>query len=173
CGLAAYVVLQRGATLEPGALRQFLREIVPQHMVPDRFVIVPALPLTPTGKIDRHRLPALPTGAEPAGFSEPRGETEKKLAAIWRDVLGIPAVGSQDDFFDLGGHSLRAATLLRRIEAELGTRLPMSAVFHAPTVAQMAALLGDTARRKRLPRTIEYQPGGSQPRLIRVHGGPH
>ena len=169
--LAAYVVLQRGATLEPGALRQFLHEIVPQHLVPDRFVIVPALPLTATGKIDRHALPALPTGAAPAVFSEPRGETEKNLAAIWKDVLGVAAVGSQDDFFDLGGHSLRAAMLLRCIESELGTRLPMSAVFHAPTVAQMAALLGDAERRARLPRTIEYQPGGSQPRLIWIHGG--
>jgi amino acid adenylation domain-containing protein len=169
--LAAYVVPQRRATLDSGALRQFLRETVPQHMVPDRFMILPALPLTSAGKIDRRGLPALPADTAPTEFSEPRGEIEQKLAAIWGNVLGVATVGSQDDFFDLGGHSLRAATLLQRIEAAFGTRLPMSAVFHAPTVAQMAALLEDDDRRERLPRTVEYNRDGARPRLIWLHGG--
>src|SRR5262249_16834855 len=147
-------------------LRQFLRERLPDYMVPARYVVLPALPKTASGKLDRNALPAADGPPPPAEFAAPSGEREEKVAAIWRAVLRQPRVGAHDDFFDLGGHSLLAAQLLRRIEKEFGQRLPMSTVFHASTVAQMAALLADAGLRARLPRTIEMQATGSRPRLF-------
>ena len=169
--LAAYVVGQEGATLDATALRQFLRQRVPHYLVPDWFVFMPALPVTTSGKIDRKSLPDPPAATAEAPANEPCSDTEAKLAAIWKEVLGVAAVGLHDDFFDLGGHSLRAATLLRRVETAFGARLPMAAAYHAPTVAQMATLLGDEHQQTGLSRAVEYNRDGSQPRLIWLGGG--
>ena len=169
--LVAHLVTRNGAAPLSRELRQFLRDRLPDYMVPARYIVLPALPKTATGKVDRNALPAPDGPPPPAEFVAPSGEREEKLAAIWRAVLRTPRVGAHDDFFDLGGHSLLAAQLLRRIEKEFGQRLPMSTVFHASTVAQMAALLADASLRARLPRTIEMQATGSQPRLFWVYVG--
>jgi amino acid adenylation domain-containing protein len=176
--LAAYVVA-RGAPFAPAELRRFLRQSLPDYMVPTRYVALAALPMTPNAKIDRKALPPPETGAaervSAGAFVEPRGPYESRLAAIWAEVLGVGRVGAADNFFELGGHSLLITTLLRRIESAFQRRLPMAAVFQAPTVAQMAALLRDDAPMQppasgapvaRLPRTIAIQPKGTRPPLL-------
>ena len=125
-------------------LRGYLAERLPEHMVPTAFVALPALPLTPSGKVDRRALPAFEPAAErgtATGFLPPRTPLEQALAAIWNEVLEVPAVGAEDNFFALGGHSLLAVRVLSRVLARLGVELPLRALFEAPTVAGLAVRL--------------------------------
>jgi amino acid adenylation domain-containing protein len=121
-------------------LRAFLRERLPDYMVPGAFVALSALPRTPNGKIDRLSLPApRPSDrAEAGGYLAPRTQVEEILAGIWARVLGVERVGVRDDFFELGGHSLRAVQIVARLRGALGVELPLPAVFQAPTVQQLA-----------------------------------
>src|SRR6185437_8049809 len=142
---------------DAAALRRHLAAGLPNYMLPNAFVWLDALPMTPNGKIDRDALPAPGGEVGVADFVAPEGEREEKLAAIWRDILGTERVGATDDFFDLGGHSLLVMPLCRRIETEFGRRLSITAVFHGPTIRQIAALLGDGAA----ARTVALQAGGT------------
>ena len=144
-------------------------------MIPGWFVLLKSLPLTPNGKIDRLALPQ-PGRARPELEEKcvaPRDEVERRLVAIWEDVLGIRPVGIQDKFFDLGGHSLLAVRLSGQIERAFGRRLRLAAIFQAPTVAQLAAILRDEAPapgEKDGTSLVEIQPRGSRPPLFCVHG---
>jgi len=136
------------------------------------------LPLTPNGKVDRNALPA-PSSVEKTETAEgaaPRNEAERKLAAIWNQVLAVGTktrpIGIEDNFFDLGGHSLLVAKLLRHIELEFGQRLSMAAVFQAPTIARLAELLADASSIARMPGTIHLQPAGTCEPLFWITGGP-
>ncbi len=134
--LVAYVA---PAGVPAAELRAFLREILPDSMVPTAFVGLDALPLSPTGKVDRRALPE-PGGAaagegEATGFRTP---VEELLAGVTAEVLGIERVGPRDDFFALGGHSLLATRLLARVSSLFGVDLPVSSVFQYPTVASLA-----------------------------------
>jgi amino acid adenylation domain-containing protein len=144
--LVAYVVPREGATLAVPELREHLRLRLPAHMVPTHFVILAALPLNPNGKVDRAALP-LPEAAagERVGHVAPRTPLEAALAAVWSEILHVAEVGVEDDFFELGGHSLLAARAIARIHDVLGRRLPPRALFDAPTVERLAALLADLA----------------------------
>jgi len=134
--LVAYVVGQADAE----ALRAHLRRSLPEHMVPAAFVVLDALPLTPSGKLDRRALPApAPVGA--ARRLAPGTGMEARVAAIWRELLGVEAVGAEDNFFDLGGHSLLAVRLQARLAGELGRELRVVELFQHPTVRALAALL--------------------------------
>jgi amino acid adenylation domain-containing protein len=140
--LAAYIVPER----EPPVamiLRDFLREKLPAHMVPARFGILERLPLTPSGKVDRKALPPAQTTLDsPEGaYQEPRTPFEQALAEIWQEVLGIERVGTQDNFFDLGGHSLTAMRVSVRIRETFGAQFTLRNVFEAPTVAAQALFL--------------------------------
>ncbi|MET0397710.1 MAG: amino acid adenylation domain-containing protein [Longimicrobiaceae bacterium] len=140
--LAAYFV-PAGAAPAPAELRAHLREWLPEYMVPAAFVALEALPRTPSGKTDRRALPEPDPAhsAEGAAYAPPRTATEETVAAIWAEVLGVGRVGIHEHFFDLGGHSLRAAQIVARLRGAFRVELPMGALFDAPTVAELAALV--------------------------------
>ncbi|WP_159393263.1 non-ribosomal peptide synthetase, partial [Streptomyces rimosus] len=147
--LAAYVVPVPGSSVPDVAeLRAAAGERLPDHMVPAAFVVLDALPLTANGKVDRKALPA-PDYAAGAGRSGrgPRDDVERALCEVFADVLGVPGVGIDDSFFDLGGHSLSATRLIARIRTALGAELTVRSVFEAPTVARLAPLCAQAATR--------------------------
>jgi len=133
--LVAYVT----GEVDTAALRQALRDKLPDFMLPSAIVALPALPLTPSGKVDRKALPE-PAGGPAPGFVAPRTAVEEVLAEIWAELLGIAHIGVHDNFFERGGHSLLAVLLMARIEKRLGTTLPLAALFSAPTLEALTAL---------------------------------
>ncbi|MFI0418765.1 non-ribosomal peptide synthetase [Spongiactinospora sp. 9N601] len=142
--LVALVVPEPGATVFRDELRDLARATLPAAAVPDRFYAGDTFPLLPTGKIDRRAVRdllatarPLPEGARPANAA-----VSGQLLAIWRELLGIDAIGPHDDFFELGGHSLLAAELIMTANERLGTDIPLAEFFEIPTLAQMTALAG-------------------------------
>ncbi len=141
--LVAYVVLQGGGAL-PEALRTFARRALPDYMVPNLFVGLDALPLTPSGKVDRKALPAPHAGAAAAvmaPFVEARTTSERTVATLWAEALGVQRISIHDDFFALGGHSLLASQVLARLRRDHGVQLCFRRIFEAPTVQAFAALI--------------------------------
>ena len=132
--------------IEGDTARDLLASILPAHMVPDFVQCLDKLPLTPNGKIDRKALPE-PGGTLPqTGAQEPpKGDVETRLAAIWQEVLGVPVVGRDDDFFRLGGSSLLATRVGARIRAEFGVPFALRTLFDERTVAACSAAIGDAA----------------------------
>jgi amino acid adenylation domain-containing protein len=129
------------------AFRAFLKERLPEYMVPSAFVALDAFPLSPNGKLERSVLPA-PDGVRPeleSAYVEPRTGTERTLADIWAEVLGVERVGAEDDFFDLGGHSLLATRVVSRIREALGAEMPLRALFEHPTLEALAEQVADAA----------------------------
>jgi amino acid adenylation domain-containing protein len=138
--LVAYVVPQPEQVPTISELRDFLKDKLPDYMVPSAFVVLDALPLTPNGKLDRLALPA-PSLARPeldTNFVAPRNALEVQLVEIWVEVLGVTRVGVHDDFFELGGHSLLATRVVSRVRGALRVELPLRYLFETPTVAGLA-----------------------------------
>jgi amino acid adenylation domain-containing protein len=129
-------ILPDGAKLDPSALRDALRRMLPEPLVPSILVLVDHLPRTPSGKVDRRALPAPPR--EGGATREPRNEIERVIAGIWCEVLGLTRVGVDDDFFELGGHSLMATQVVARLRDVLAIDLPVSRLFEYPTIARLA-----------------------------------
>jgi len=167
--LVAYLV-PRQAMPEPTLLRQHLKAWLPEHMVPGHFVPVQAIPVLPNGKTDRRSLPAPPSPA-PHGTDAglPRNATEQKVWQIWRDVLQLEQLGLDDNFFDLGGHSMLAVRLAARIEAGFDRPFPLGLLFDAPTVAQMAQALQETSTHRDVP-VLTLKPGTSEQGLFLLAG---
>lgn len=138
--LVAYLVTRSGDDIASAELRERLREVLPDYMVPSAVVVLPALPLTGSGKIDHRALPEPDWGAAPGQASvAPRTPTESRIAAIMAELLALPKpVGVSDNFFSLGGHSLTATKLMARIRAVYGVDLPIRTLFSDPTVAGLA-----------------------------------
>jgi thioesterase domain-containing protein/acyl carrier protein len=166
--LVAWVVFRDGEEVPAADLRAFLRERLPEHMVPAAYVPLRALPLSPTGKVDRAALPA-PQGADATDRVAPRDPLEHDLARVWEEVLGMGPIGIRDDFFALGGHSLLAVRLMSKIEERLGRGLPLTALFTAGTVEGMAALLREESLPGPASNLILLQPRGSRPPFFWVH----
>ncbi|NEO73603.1 amino acid adenylation domain-containing protein, partial [Moorena sp. SIO3H5] len=146
-GLVAYLVLESETpeisdTEQIEKVKQYLKEKLPEYMIPSRFVLLPQLPLTPNGKVDRNALP-VPDNVSSVSteYVAPETETQKVLAEIWADVLGIEKVGINDNFFDLGGHSLMATQVVSRVRQALSLELSVSKLFENPTIAQLAEIL--------------------------------
>ena len=171
--LVGYVVPTETPGPTASELRAFLGSYLPEFMVPSAFVIVEALPLGATGKIDRRALPAPDRRqAVQVELVAPRNETERALAAIWQNVLGITApIGVTDDFFALGGHSLLAVRLLAKVERVLRVKLPLATLFEDSTVERMAARISELAHGdRRLPTLTPLKSSGSKPPLFLLHG---
>ncbi|WP_308408243.1 non-ribosomal peptide synthetase, partial [Streptomyces mayonensis] len=148
--LVAHLVPEEGSELPVPAVRDAARDRLPDYMVPSAFVVLDALPRTPSGKVDRAALPA-PDFASTSRRAA-RTPQEQILVTLFADVLGVPVVGVDDDFFGLGGHSLLATRLVSRVRAVLGVELPLRALFDAPTVAGLAGRLSDAGSRPVLER---------------------
>jgi hypothetical protein len=140
--LVAYHVPRGGADPRPHELRQYLKDRLPAYMIPAAFVPLPALPLTPAGKVDRSALPEPVAEPEPpAPPPSPPTPMQALVARVWSEVLKRARIGLLDDFFDLGGHSLLATQVMARLSDALGRNLPLSLIFEAPTVAELGARL--------------------------------
>ncbi|MEV6424329.1 amino acid adenylation domain-containing protein, partial [Streptomyces sp. NPDC051662] len=155
--LVAYVVPADGRVPQPARLREHAATTLPDYMVPSVFVTLEALPLTPNGKLDRKALPAPAHGDTDSDGRAPRSPREEILCTLIAEVLGVPDVTIDDDFFALGGHSLLATRLVSRVRATLGAELPLRALFEAPTVARLAPRL-DAADRARQAVTAGSRP---------------
>jgi hypothetical protein len=145
--LVAYLTPRAGAPGEAD-VRDWLRERLPEYMVPSAFVTLPALPLTPNGKIDRKALPDPEpvTAAGEAAFVPPRGPVDEALLSVFSDLLGRDRLGADDDFFEIGGHSLLAAQLLARVRESFGVEVPLRAFFDEPTAAGLGRMVQQAIR---------------------------
>jgi amino acid adenylation domain-containing protein len=174
CGeqrLVAYLVVAGSPAPGVSALRQHVAANCPPYMVPSAFVFLDAMPLSENKKVDRSALPA-PSESRPISespFVGARDELEQRLTKLWEEVLDIRPIGVRDDFFDLGGDSLRGGQLLALIRRSFGTTLPLATLVEAPTIERLADLLRSPGR---IPRAslVPIQPGGSRPPLFCVHG---
>ncbi|MFF7504918.1 amino acid adenylation domain-containing protein [Streptomyces lavendulae] len=143
--LVAYVVPASPATgADPAAVRAHVAAALPEYMVPSSFVVLDEMPLTVNGKLDRKALPT-PQTAATTSAGAPRTPREEALCALFAEVLGLPEVGVDDDFFALGGHSMLAMRLVSRVRTELGTRLAVSDLFRHPTPGRLLEAQGGEA----------------------------
>ncbi len=160
--LVAYVVCQEGPTPSQAELRSFLRAEIPEYMIPSLFVFLETMPLTANNKVDRKALPA-PASALPtaAVHVAPSDRMDVQMAALWQQVFGIDKIGIHDNFFDLGGHSLKAAQLFYLIEQVYGRHLPLSTLFQAPTIATLTSVLTQEQWVPPWQSLVAIQPCGS------------
>ncbi|WP_162795361.1 non-ribosomal peptide synthetase, partial [Nonomuraea lactucae] len=154
--LRAYAV-PASAAVQPGELLRHLRTTLPDYAQPADLLLLPALPLTPNGKLDRAALPAPPPRTATGGGHEPATGTERLIAGIWREVLGLPRISATANFFEIGGHSLATAQVQARLAAALGHEVPIVDLFRFPTVRALAAHLDG-----------ERRPAGSQRAARRI-----
>lgn len=131
------------ASFDEGSVRRFLKERLPDYMIPAIFVVMPAFPMTANGKVNRRALPPPELSGLPgvSDFVPPASETEKALALIWREVLGLKEVSVRDNFFDLGGHSLLIMQVISRVRDAFQIELRMRCLFDAPTIAGLARVI--------------------------------
>jgi acyl carrier protein len=148
--LVAYVQRCEQSCPSVDGLREHLRSALPDYMVPSAFVIMDGFPLTASGKVDRRALPVPDFDSYVSrSYEAPQGEVEEVLAGIWEELLRVQRVGRNDNFFDLGGHSLLGMQVVVRVRSLLSVELPMRALFDFPTLEQMSAQV-DALRRAAL-----------------------
>ncbi len=165
--LVAYVV----ADATSDELRRFLKNKLPEFMVPAVVVLLDALPVTAHGKLDRRLLPAPDRSRlqTPKVFVAPSDDLELQLVHIWEEILDVRPVGVSDNFFELGGHSLMAVRLFALIEKQLGKRLPLTSIFQGATIADLAQVLRQHATSGPGSSLVPIQSRGSRPPLFLVH----
>lgn len=155
--LHAYLVPASAGSLDIDQVRQIVAGEVPSHMVPGRYAVVDELPLTTSGKVDRRRLAELAVADNviAADYTAPSSTAQKQVAEAFREILGVDRVGAGDDFFHLGGHSLQAAQLLRRVAAATGITISVKQLYARPTVAALAEMIeaggGEASHRTLVP----------------------
>jgi amino acid adenylation domain-containing protein len=167
--LSAYVVPAAGQSPTAQSLREYLRVRLPEYMIPSDFVLMDKLPITSNGKIDRKALLQPQQDEILSGRSttqQPMTPEEIRLARIWSDVLDVKDVSRDDNFFDLGGHSLLLVVLFARINRDFGANLPITTIFDAQTLAELALVLRE---RVHLSSLVPVQTAGSKPPLFVVH----
>jgi amino acid adenylation domain-containing protein len=173
--LVAYIAPYENQKPVVNELRHFLQTKLPAYMIPSMFVFLEGLPLTPNGKVNRQALPAPETAGltQAATCVAPRNPIEEILAELWREVLRLEQVGIYEDFFELGGDSLLAASLFHKIEWRFGKKLPLATLFEAPTIAQIADILGQEDWSASWSSLVAIQPSGTNPPFffVHAHGG--
>jgi len=144
--LVAYTVPLQEPAPTISELRGFLKQQLPDYMIPSAFVTLPALPITPNGKVDRRVLPAPDINSliQTLEFVAPQTPTEELVASIWKKVLGVEQASVNDNFFELGGHSLLATQVVSQLNSSLGLHLPLSKLFELPTVASLSSYIDAT-----------------------------
>jgi acyl carrier protein len=150
-------------------LRDYLRERLPEFMVPSAFVMLDAVPLTPNGKVDRKNLPS-PVARPVAlggGFVAPRSDIERQIARVWQEVLGVDTVGANDNFFDLGGHSLLMVRVHGRLFEIFKGDLSVVDLLRYPTVASLAAFVAAEADESAVVAAIDDRAGRQREALAR------
>ncbi len=162
--LVAYLTPRNG-DLPVAELREFLRSKLPPHMVPSFFVVLPAFPLTPNGKVDRFALPRV-RSLDTDNAIAPADEVEARLADIWCKVLGLTSISVNDDYFELGGDSLAATYLVLEVNLQFNTELPLGTLLHAPTIRKMADSIRDFRGSSLRSAVVPIQPNGTKPRLF-------
>jgi amino acid adenylation domain-containing protein len=168
--LVAYVVPGRGVPPTAADLRDFVRRRLPSAFVPSTFMLLDALPLGPTGKLDRRALPTAASARDTRAIVRARGPLKLQLAEIWRELLGVPQIGATDDFFELGGHSLLAVRMLQRVHDLYGTSLPLAVLYTNPTIDGLSeALIASEPAEFQAP-LVRLREGGTRPPLFFFHG---
>ena len=175
--LVAFIVMKPGGKLLEDASKQIkewkesIKKSVPDYMVPDNFIIIPSMPLTPNGKVDRKALAkhGVVLTEETNIYVAPRTDIEKLLTNIWIEYLGVKKIGVHDNFFELGGHSLIAVKVMGRIEKETGKRLPLATLFEAPTVEKLAQSF-EPGKSITWDSLVPIKPKGNKMPLYMVHG---
>jgi thioesterase domain-containing protein/acyl carrier protein len=159
--LVAYLVPQPGQTPTSAELRAFLKEKLPEPMLPATFIVLNKLPLTPNGKIDRRALPApAAVRAELGGVHiAPRDGVELQLLSIWEGLLHVRPIGVTDNFFELGGHSLLAVRLMAQIQQRFGQDLPLATLFQGATIEHLASILRQQVMSRPHSPLVEIQAG--------------
>ena len=158
--LVAYIVPEIGCIITANQMREWVKQRLPEHMVPSAFVVLDRLPLSPNGKVDRKALPA-PEKESASIIGEMGNPVEEMIANIWAEVLKTGEVTQTANFFDLGGHSLIATKVVARIRQMLHVNLPLGAIFDAPTVAGLAARVRALVREDRNPTEAPLVPVAS------------
>ena len=170
--LVAYVVWSAGQRrASDSELSGFLKQRLPEYMIPAAFVALERLPLTANGKVDRRALPKpefAPVSVAAPGL--PQDKTQAQLVGIWQTVLGRKPIGIHDNFFELGGHSLLAARLMHRVGQAFGMTLPLAMLFQSPTIEKFAAALQQDALSQLWSSLVPIQPSGLKPAFFCVHG---
>jgi amino acid adenylation domain-containing protein len=169
--LVAYTALKVEKQNFASLLRNFLKERLPEYMIPKAFVVLDSLPLTPSGKVDLSAVAKLNTPTTriiDKTFIAPRTQIESTLAKIWAEVLNVERVGIYDNFFDLGGDSFSSVRLVKEIHKQLDKELPLSTLFLNPTIESLATALSDTDSLAWSP-LVPIQPAGLNPAFFCVH----
>jgi len=171
--LVAYVVPNQEPSPSPSDLRNFLKEKLPEYMVPSSFVFLDKLPLTSNGKLDRRALPPPDTSLNYTedSYLAPRNDIEIRLVRIWEEMLQVSNIGIADNFFDLGGHSILALRLMGEIQRQFGRVLPLAILFEKSTIKHLAGVLRQQFNALPLSPMVPIQPGGSRTPLFFVHVG--
>ncbi|HEY6226590.1 MAG TPA: amino acid adenylation domain-containing protein, partial [Verrucomicrobiae bacterium] len=155
--------------MEAADLKNFLKQTLPEFMVPAAFVTLEQMPLLPNGKVNRKALPAPEWKSSDRLFEAPANPLEQQIAKIWERVLGVQPIGATDNFFDLGGHSLLAVKLFAQFEKVFERKLPLATLFKAPTIRQIAEFIRGEARPQTWSTIVDIQPKGTKRPIFWIH----
>ena len=172
--LVAYLESSSTHPIDLAQVRSMIRQVLPDYMHPQHWVMLPRLPLTPNAKIDRRALPApaIDTTSHPTDYEKPVSETEQRLAKLWAQILKVDKVSRRSNFFDLGGHSILAVRLFSEIETTFGCQLPLATLLRAETLQALASQI-DGGKDPALLWTslVPIRTAGSRPPFFCAHGG--
>lgn len=169
--LAAYIVANRPQSFAPNELRAYLKQKLPDYMIPSAFIELDEMPLTPNGKVDRKALPVPATNISDLDrkFVVHRDSLEQQLTEIWEKILNVQPVGVCDDFFELGGHSLQAVRMFAEIEKTFNKNIPLATLFEAGTIEKLAEILRQDGWAAPESSLVPIQPNGAKPIFFCLH----